>query len=198
MDLWKTHPAFSAAAMDMCLLSSRVGAASNCRGRSVVMNWESRVHARDVPSLFLSLVLFTCGHYPRAPRKLFTTIHCRYISPLSDEVVNHHSRHQYHRNQHSDRRGENKKRKKNDQRERFEFTPWFVHTKTLSWKYVSWEVSISLSKLSSCIHANLNIVLVINRRLADRARRWHPVMSRKLHHLSADGSQSPSRGRHSI
>lgn len=33
-----THPAFSAAAMDMCLLSSRMAVASNFRGRSVVMS----------------------------------------------------------------------------------------------------------------------------------------------------------------
>jgi len=61
-DKWigKTHPAFSAAAMDMCLLSSRVGAASNCRGRSVVMNWESRVHEEIFSSLFL--LLSSYGH----------------------------------------------------------------------------------------------------------------------------------------
>ena len=50
-----------------------------------------------LPSFLLFLLL---GHHPRAPTELLTTTPP--ISPPSDNrVVNHHARHQYHRNQHA-------------------------------------------------------------------------------------------------
>lgn len=79
-------------------------------GRGVELPGEIRgnelkvTRTRETLSLSLSFPPYTsrlsCGHHPRAPTELLTTTPS--ISPPSDNrVVNHHARHQYHRNQHA-------------------------------------------------------------------------------------------------
>lgn len=117
--------------MDMCLLSSRVGAASNCRGRSVVMNWKSRVYERWSPlslsfppySSLSSLAGTTLAH-----QQNLSPLHRRYHhQATNNRVVNHHARHQYHRNQHAlfvAIRIKKKKGRKRNRRERITANPF--------------------------------------------------------------------------